>query len=155
MTNILYGSQYLYRFGSGSNFIAYDAGTAMHWAMLSENNIVDIWFEKDGGTTAGAPVNAGDTVYLATNLSSGLLGRYLIIDARGYLRWDIIAGSLRGLWQVNSPGLNTGDSIPIYSNVTFQAADTGMSTNQWLAQESGKDYLQLSGTALTLASTDT
>lgn len=155
MTNLLYGNEYLYRFGSGSNFIGYDDGTAMHWATLSDNNIVDIWFEKPGGTTSGASVNAGDTVYLATNLASGLLGRYLIIDARGYLRWDIIAGSLRGLWQINSPSINTGDAIPIYASVTFQTADAGSGDNLWLAQESGKDYLQLSSTALTLASTDT
>lgn len=156
MTNILYGSQYLYRFGSGSNFVGYDTAP-MHWAMLTDSSILNIWFEKEGGTTAGDSVNVGDIVYLATNLSTGVLGRYLITDTRDYLRWDIIAGQVRGAWIVYSPGLEPGQPIPIYSNVSFYLASAGTGPG-WLAQEPEKNYLQLNSeqtSALVLASTDT
>ncbi len=146
MTAVMYGSSYVYYMVTSSGKLGIDNTSARQWATVGNGDVAEVWFENVDNSSASGTVNANDNVFLCTSGRDGA-DRTLVTRIVGdSMEWSLARG---GSAVVSSPGIDTGQPIPVGATVTFSLGGEnyiGLGAN---------DYLAETGTALPFVPTMT
>lgn len=141
--NLNYGDSYTLQ--SGGNNLGIDGGR--DWAVLSSDTGLTVQIE---GAASSGDVLTGYNVYIYDPGSGFSARRYLIKAPEGWLRWSLTAAiDDRAQFQIynNADSSQQGAAIPTSGPFSLYL------DGQWVGQESGKEYLELSSTAVSFSAT--
>jgi hypothetical protein len=141
--NLNYGDSYTFQ--SGGNNLSNDGGR--DWAVLSSDAGLTVRIE---GATSSGDVLTGYDVYIHEGSAAGV-SRYLVKTPEGWFRWSLTAAiDDRAQFQIYNNADNSQQGVPIPASGPFSLYLDG----QWVGQESGKDYLELSSSAISFSATE-
>ncbi|HEX9985606.1 MAG TPA: hypothetical protein VGF69_20275 [Thermoanaerobaculia bacterium] len=139
--NLNYGDSYTFQ--SGGKSLGNDIGR--DWAVLWSAGLA---VQIEGAASTG-DVLTGYDVYIHESSNEGV-PRYLVKTPEGWLRWALTAAiDDRAQFQIYNNADNSQQGVPIPASGPFSLYVDG----QWVGQESGKDYLELSSTAISFSAT--
>lgn len=142
---LTYGDSYT--FSSGTNNLNIDGGRS--WAVLTSDSGITLQFE--GAATSGS-ILTGYDVYIYTYDDGLGSKRYLEKSPEGWLRWGLTAAiDDRAQFQLfnNADRSSSGAAIPTSGPFALYLAGD----ESWVGQESGKEYLELSSSAVEFSAT--